>query len=392
MRPLITRLLFTLALATAPALAATAPAPALALTDLGVLPGYNQSFSYAVSDNGQFAVGWLQQGSHTRAFRWSATSGMALLELDASATASRAFGVNNSGVVAGERVLSATRREATLWDASGSITGLGTLPNPGALNFSSVAFGVNDAGTVAGWSDSTESTRAFAWTSAGGMASLGSLASGSQTRAYSINAAGDIVGWGTSPAGDRGFVADPALTAVGALSADPGSRTRAFGISNANGWVTGDSADPASGDTAFLWSPGSTLRSLGLLPGAVRSFGADVNSSATAVGWVDGGAGGERGFWWSADQGMVDLNDLVLDAAGWQVQRARSINDQGQVLANALNASGQVRAVLLSPVPEPSTALMLLAGLLAVPPTAGVLRRRAATRATGRASARPLRA
>ena len=100
----------------------------------------------------------------------------------------------------------------------------------------------------------------------------------------------------------------------------------------------------------------------------------------------------ERGFWWSADQGMVDLNDLVLDAAGWQMQRARSINDQGQVLANALNASGQVRAVLLSPVPEPSTALMLLAGLLAVPPTAGVLRRRAATRATGRASARPLRA
>lgn len=349
----------TLALVSLPATAG----PTYALTDLGVLDGYTQSFSYGLSDNGHFVVGWLQNDSGTRGFRWSASGGMELLALGSGVTATRAFGVNDSGVVAGESVQSPTQRVATLWGAAGAPAALGTLASGSDPNASSVAFGVNNAGTAAGWSDSAAGTRAFVWAPATGMESLGALPGGTQTRAYSINAGGDIVGWGTSPAGDRGFVATPGLTSVGALSADATSRTRAYGNSNANGWLTGDAHDPVSGDTAFLWSPASPLVALGRLPGASGSFGADVNSDGVAVGWNEGGAGGERAFLWTQQDGMVDFNTAVVGASGWQVQRARSINDLGQVVANAMNADGQIHAVLLSPVPEPATWALWLCGV-----------------------------
>ncbi len=174
MRHLLSVGIASLTLASLPAHSA----PAYRLTDLGVLDGYSQSFSYGLSDSGKFLSGWLQEGSTTRAFRWSAATGMELLTLGNGVSASRAFGVNDSGVVAGESVLSQTRREATLWSASNAGMGLGTLPNPGAQDFSSVAFGVNNAGTAAGWSDSTDDTRAFQWTSAVGMSSLGVLPGG----------------------------------------------------------------------------------------------------------------------------------------------------------------------------------------------------------------------
>jgi hypothetical protein len=198
------------------------------------------------------------------------------------------------------------------------------------------------------------------------MASVGALSGGTQTRAYSIAANGGIVGWGTTPSGDRGFIAAPTPASVGALSADPASRTRAFGTSN-NGWVTGDASDPVTGNVAFLWSPSSTLMSLGKLPGATSSFGADVNGSGAVVGWNEGGATGEEAFLWTAEDGMVSFNSLLVGAAGWQVQRARSINDLGYVVANAVGAEGQVHAVLLTPVPEPGTWALMLTGLLLTP-------------------------
>lgn len=359
MRPPFAHLVLSLGLIAAPAWSGTT----YQLQDLGLAPGYTQSFSYAVSDSGSFVAGWVQAGSNTRAFRWSAAAGMELLPLEAGATASRAFGVNDSGVVAGESVLSATRRGATLWAADGSATLLGTLPNPASANFSSVAFAVNNAGTAAGWSDSVDSTRAYRWTAAAGMASLGTLAGGSQTRAYAISADDSVVGWGTSAAGDRGFLAGAGLSSVGALTTAAGSRTRAFGASN-NGWVAGDASDPALGSVAFVWSVSSGLLSLGKLPGAASSFGADINSAATAVGWNEGGANGEAGFVWTAQDGMQSFNSLLVDAAGWQVQRARAINDLGLVVANAVGSDGQVHAVLLIPVPEPAAWALLLAGLL----------------------------
>lgn len=338
-------------------LVADAAAPRYTLTDLGIATGYDASFAYALSDDGTQVAGWVATNSGLlRAARWSADAGLQLLELPTGATGSRAFGINDAGHAVGEMSFGALR-EATLWDAS-SRQGLGTLSNNG----SSVGFGVNNAGMVAGWSDSDAGTRAFAWTSGAGMTSLGTLPGGTQTRAYAINSWGAIAGWGTTPDGDRGFIADGGgLTPIPTI--DPGTgRTRAFGISN-NGWVVGDTRDPVQGDVAFVWSAADGTTSLGMLPGATHSFGADINDARVAVGWSDGLPQGEAAFLWTTDTGMLAIDDLLVDAPGWQVQRARAINDAGIIVGNAVDASGQIHAVLLTPVPEPTTAWLLLAGV-----------------------------
>ena len=359
-------LLGAAALLCAASVAASA-APAYRLVDLGVAAGYTSSFAYGISDDGQQVAGWVASASGgTQATSWSAGGGITLLGGASGATASRAFGINDAGQAVGEMSFG-SRREGTLWTAAAP-AGLGTLSNAG----SSVAFGVNNAGTVVGWSDSSVGTRAFSWAGAGPMQSLGALPGGTQTRAYGINAAGQATGWGTSPAGDRGFVDDGGLVAIPTLQAGAG-RTRAFGNANFNGWVTGDAQDPALGDVAFAWSPATGTISLGLINGAARSFGADINSAGTAVGWADGLPSGEQATLWTAATGLLAIDGLLVDANGWSVQRARAISDNGHIVGHAIDAQGVVHAVLLTPVPELSTWLMMGLGLAGL----GAVRRRA---------------
>ena len=60
----------------------------------------------------------------------------------------------------------------------------------------------------------------------------------------------------------------------------------------------------------------------------------------------------------------TDLNDLIDPQPGWIISNAIDINNVGQIAANACNMdSGNCRAFLLSPVPEPKIYLMMLAGL-----------------------------
>lgn len=362
-----------LAAALASAVTAGIAAPTkYTLTDLGIAAGYDSSFAYALSDDGTQVAGWVATNSGlTRAARWSTAGGLELLGMTTGATGSRAFGINDAGLAVGEMSYGSLR-EATAWDAA-SVQGLGTLSGSG----SSVAFGVSNGGKVAGWSDSDAGTRAFSWTSGAGIASLGTLPGGTQTRAYAINASGDVVGWGTTPAGDRGFIAvGDTLTPIDTLDPGGAGRTRAFGISD-NGWVTGDARDPVLGDVAFAWSAAGGTVSLGMLAGAAHSYGADINSAGTSVGWNDGLPQGEVAFLWSADSGMVAIDSLLVDASDWQVQRARAINDLGYIVGNAVDAAGNLHAVLLTPVPEPATMWLALAGIAALALTRRGARRRA---------------
>ena len=63
----------------------------------------------------------------------------------------------------------------------------------------------------------------------------------------------------------------------------------------------------------------------------------------------------------------IDLNDLLDTetlSAGWVLVEATGINNNGQIVGDAYNAiSGKEHAFLLTPVPEPETYAMLLAGL-----------------------------
>jgi hypothetical protein len=80
---------------------------------------------------------------------------------------------------------------------------------------------------------------------------------------------------------------------------------------------------------------------------------------------------------------MVDLNTLVepMSGAGWILQSAQSINDLGQIAGYGMfdpdgpgGAVAVERGFLLTPIPEPSTIVLVVLGAI-------VLARIARTRA-----------
>jgi probable HAF family extracellular repeat protein len=122
---------------------------------------------------------------------------------------------------------------------------------------------------------------------------------------------------------------------------------------------------------AFLWDPAAGQIDLGDPAGLDWSAALGINESGQVVGWwdrspsVDGEA--FTAFIWDTVHGMQDL-EVLSNAAGegWQFHRAEAINDRGQIVGWGINAAGQEHAFLLTPVPEPSAFLLMVAACAAM--------------------------
>ncbi len=102
-----------------------------------------------------------------------------------------------------------------------------------------------------------------------------------------------------------------------------------------------------------------TLTDLGTLPGGVGTFAYGINDNGQVVGSgpVGVGSGANRAFLYS-DGIMTDLNSMVSVPPGWTIQDAMGINASGQIAGTMYDAT-ECHAVLLTPVPEPSTIILL---------------------------------
>ena len=96
--------------------------------------------------------------------------------------------------------------------------------------------------------------------------------------------------------------------------------------------------------------------------GGTASYAADVNNNGQVVGYAVLNSV-QHAFVYENNQ-MTDLNNLVDSGLGWTLNRARAVNDLGQIVGYGTNASGQIRAFLLTPIPEPSTLALLTAAAL----------------------------
>ena len=130
---------------------------------------------------------------------------------------------------------------------------------------------------------------------------------------------------------------------------------------NAARQIVGMAALPNSVGRAFLWENG-VVRDLGTL---ARSSGAvDINALGQIVGWSGGDNSWptSHGFLWD-DGVLYDLNNLVSLPDGQWLGIAFAINDIGQIVSESYDSAGNVHAVLLTPVPEPMTLLVMAGGL-----------------------------
>jgi probable HAF family extracellular repeat protein len=167
---------------------------------------------------------------------------------------------------------------------------------------------------------------------------------------------------------------------LGVLGGDA-NQSEARAISD-SGLIVGTSTTPNNSVHAFLWQDG-VMTDLGSLTD-YASWGYGVNNAAQVVGQYSDGVFGHP-YLWDATNGMRDLNSLLEPAsgAGWTLYTVNDINNVGQIVGQGRH-NGEVRAFVLTPVPEPSAGALVACGVIC---TAAARRRRLCSRHAPRAVA-----
>jgi len=349
-----------------------APAALGQLVPIGDLPtGGNQSFARGLSPAGSRVAGQSGTGSEIRAVLFG-TGGLTNLGT-LGGTISLGFGVSNNGVVVGHSLLANRQARAFRWTSAGGMADLGTL----AGGVQSDAQGVSaDGSVVSGYSSTPAGFRAFRWTGGTGMVSLGTLG-GSESLGRGIsNDGGVIVGrsLNTSNVDEAFRWTSAGMVGLGDL---PGGNfgSEAFNVSADGSVVVGYGTNAFNVEEAFRWENGNMI-GLGDLPGGrFGSIGLDTSVDGSIVVGQGRSARGQEAFIWDAANGMRSLQDFLineqgLDLAGFtQLFQANGISDDGRTISGwGRNANGDIEGfvVTLGQVPAPGAGLLSLIGLATI--------------------------
>ena len=326
---------------------------AYSITDLGTLGG-NQSRAFGVNNYGVVAGDSrpTSGSSDSRPFAWQAETMTSLGTLGGSVGI--AYAVNDSGLVTGGAKLLSDGMRPFVWSQATGMANIGTLGGE------TIAFDVNNSGQVVGQSEvdpSNFTDRGFIWSSSTGMVGIVNTLGGSSSAARGINDLGQVVGDASvSSTETHAFrYSNGAMIDLGTLG---GSISRAFKINN-NGVVVGYSTTASGVVTpprrAFTWKDDNNngqsdvgeMKNLGTLGGNV-SEAYDVNDAGVTVGYSTNASNLARAFVHDATNGMRDLNSLIPAGSGWVLTQARSINNWGQIVGFGTK-DGETRAFLLTP-------------------------------------------
>jgi len=306
------------------------------LTNLGALPGGNNSFATWISANGLIA-GFSENGVIDPQFGLAQVNAVLWKHGELTNLGgyfSQAFSVNNRGQVVGSTIDTAALPAAViplafLWQ-HGEMQSLGSLGN------GSVAFLINERGQVAGMSFPNSiaspncafpvTTHPFLWDD-GEMMDLGTLG-GTCGLALALNNRRQVVGQSTL-AGDQ--TAHPFLWDKGTLSY-LGTLGGSFGFAQAlndAGEIAGAAAtENDQALRAFLWKNG-VMTNLGTLHGEPCSSGQGMNSLGQVVGVATNCTVGGYASLWEKGTG-VDLNTLIAPSP-LALQIAENINNRGEI-------------------------------------------------------------
>lgn len=289
------------------------------LTDLGVLPGDEESFARAINDNGLIV------------------------------------GTSEANVIFGSGTFHAVQ-----WDANG----IAPLTD---LSVTSFAYDVNAAGQIAGffYDPGAGWDRAAVWDQ-GVLINLGATEPHQANRAQGISNDGKLAGfaWNLFSPNDS-VVYDAGWKQIGGSGQFQNSE--ASDINDA-GVAVGLQAFPSGSWHGAYWAAGAKeATDAGLLPGTQLGELYDVNEAGIAVGrcYADDGSGASRAVLFDGTT-LHDLNDYLPAGAPVTLYEAREINEAGDIAGTAI-VGGQFRAFLLRALPEWKALGTGLAGSLGTP-------------------------
>lgn len=312
------------------------------ITEIGATGGFS-SVGTALNDHGH-VVGTIYTETGDLAFFYDGTQ--QILEMSAGGTRSKALDINNDGVIVGT-VDSYNEDNSLNWSRAfrydGTMHELGPLA---AIN--SEASGINTLGEITGSAYIQSVWNIFSYD--GTLHPLGSPSA--VNSAHAINDVGQIVGEYSDAENftTMAFLYDGSFHDLGTLG---GSRSYARDI-NDLGQIVGYAHLDDETPHAYLYD--GTMHDLGF-EGSAEA----INNQGQIVGNAfDFGA-----FIYDGANGLADLNSLIDPALGWDLAIAYDINEHGQITGLGV-INGKARAFLMTPVPEPSTAILSAAGLSAL--------------------------
>jgi hypothetical protein len=302
---------------------------------------------------------------------------------------SYASAVNNASVTVGSSTrfddnLAYIGARAVYW-LPDSTTPVELPPVPGRVdpqgNWSSGASYITDSGLIGGQS----SNRPVIWNSLtstptelfSGNGSVASLNEARQAGGYIHVKPGSTTGFQPARWEADGSRTDLANLGISASGVPYGMALAINSAGDASGYSTAyDGAGKLIAERAVFWAAGQSGVSVLSLPAAgfdqfsnVRAL--DMNNSSAIVGSLvalpTGATNYEKyGVLWDGPQGnMVLIDNLLRDAPGWQIESALAINELGSIAAIAKGPDGRNAMVVLTPVPEPQTAVLLLVAAFA---------------------------
>lgn len=316
------------------------------LSELADLPTGHDDFGAASINNAGQIVGYSRTTDGTRAVLWRDGGPVDLGSLRPTRGYNVAADIDEHGRVVGTTDTPDRGYRAALWQG-GQVVELEELPGWQE----SGAAAINASGTIVGFSYGGSGGTPTVWQD-GRPSELTVPAGFDSGVAVDINTSGLIVlasDFGVSYAGRSGSFDD-----LGALSSEtPITQARAI---NDAGQVAGASfVDGAM--HAFLWEAGR-MRDLGIPDGFTWSEAFGINASGQIVGYASrhgpDGSTTYRGVLWDGDRTvLLDPTRALLPS---------DINDAGVIVGRIVGAPGHSTAFVMTPVPEPATALLLLCG------------------------------
>ena len=267
----------------------------------------------------------------------------------------------------------------------------GTMTDLGNLNdVSSQGNAINVSGEVAGTASKPgPSIEAALWTgtTAVDLGALAPLSSGSWSIANGINDSGQVVGYWAASEGQINTAAHPWLYSNGTMTSLPvpsdltAPSCQAGEINNSGQIIGSCETNNAQTNHEVLWQNG-TVTILGTLGGLQVLDLTGINNLGQIVGWATTSTGAAHGFLDSNgtvtdlgaflpgglnDNGVIigtelgggafiysggtvqDLNNLIPANSGYTITSANGINDNGQIIVQASDATTSQAAVLLTP-------------------------------------------
>ena len=219
-----------------------------------------------------------------------------------------------------------------------------TITNLGVLSggWTSGAGGISrDGSTVVGSSSSSNGGRAFRWTRAGGMQSLGLIAEGPNARSYAekTNADGSVVvGSCTLPNNNltvwRGFrwTASQGMTELQPYTSQSNNFYSEACAVTGNGQVTFGRTSNSNGTNAAKWDASGAVTVLSTAVGSVAT--ACTTDGAFAVGTAN-----SQAVRWSATG-----SEFAISITGSTQAHARAISDNGLIIAGDCTVGGVTQA------------------------------------------------